>query len=97
MGTSEEQEGVFEYETKPAQLEDEDEVELDIEREDLEDDNTELDEPFEYSAENLGEFVNELKNQQDNPLAQTEKSEEIITKFLSNVSSSKNPRHSIVQ
>ena len=44
-------------------MEDEDEVELDIEREDLEDDNTELDEPFEYSAENLGEFVNELKNQ----------------------------------
>ena len=57
--TQDKPEGVFEYSGKESKPEEE-EIELEIEREDMEDDD--YDEPFEYSAENLGEFVNELKN-----------------------------------
>ena len=82
--TLEESKGVFEYKADTEEIrmvddeEDDDDIPCDFEDDD----------PLEYSAEHLEEFMTELKSQKGgNEMAQTEKSEHLISNFLQNVKS----------
>ena len=80
-GVEPKEKGVFEYKADTEEIrmvDDEDEIECDFEEDD----------PLEYSAEHLEEFMSELKSAKGGTeMAQTEKSEHLISNFLQNVKS----------